>query len=75
MAARVFALRHSMYMGCGFHYAMEVNLGKVIIAAQPCEDIMTIAREIHRRLIAQMLFNDLQKAEKSAAEWRAKIGS
>lgn len=74
LANRVFALRGKMYTGCGFHYSMERQLGRAIIAAHPSNEYPTIFSEISDRLAVEMLFNDVKKAEKSAAEWAAKQG-
>ena len=78
LAPRIAALRGRMYDGCGFHYGKEAELGKLIgflavpyqwsanhcgkIPDQRCEMITT-------QVIAEGLFNDVWKAELSAAQY------
>lgn len=68
LTARTFALRGKMYMGCGFHYALEKTLGKVISMANDDGPL-----DIHTAIIDEVIFEgfvkDLGEAEASALDW------
>jgi hypothetical protein len=69
LSARVFSLRGRMYMGCGFHYALESTLGAVIHMVrngdQPTPDAMQMRVD---RVIVRQFCKRIREAERSAAE-------
>lgn len=64
IANRVFKLRNKHYNGCGFHYAMESELGYCI---SMLNDFNNSYRDIANQLMAQVKFegliSDLEKIE------------
>jgi hypothetical protein len=71
---RIASLGETGYMGCGFHYDMEIRFGKLIAAlaypwqpcANHCEKITNeIANNIISEVIYEALLEDVDKAEKS----------
>lgn len=79
LASRVFALRGTSYLGCGFHYGLESSLGSNIkYISDPTKDIDVLnpMKEMTSRIANQvalkMLFNDVVKAEESAFALEAK---
>lgn len=66
-AQRVFALRGRGYFGCGFHWYMEKELGRVIHDLNNHDrSWRSVADQITVQFLTQSLFNSLVKAEKSA---------
>lgn len=81
LAPRIGALKGKMYNGCGFHYALEGQLGKLIgFLAEPhqwsashCGKIPNDRiNMITTQVVAEGLFKDVAEAEASAAEWLKK---
>lgn len=72
LAQRVFALRDKHYMGCGFHYDLERNLGIVIASLNDYtthrRGIKEFAFHSMRKINVMRLFQEIKKAEKSAKE-------
>ena len=69
LAARVFALRNKSYMGCGYHYALEEKLGKVICNLNNTDyyrkdDKGVIAFRCCTRVLLKVLIDGIEKAEK-----------
>lgn len=71
---RIANLGHSGYMGCGFHYDMEIRFGKLIAklafpwqpCANHCDKISDdIAGNILSQVIYEGILEDVKKAEKS----------
>ncbi len=69
LARRVFALRHRMYTGAGFHWAMEKELGSVIAMLNDFDRHFGMSTEIVLKVRVQGLYKDVAKAEQSADEW------
>ena len=74
IAPRINRLSRKLYMGCGFHYAMEQQLGKVIIdlsmpiqwCANHCDKIPDDRfKMINNRISVEMLIASVAEAEKS----------
>ena len=68
LAERVFALRKKFYAGCGFHYELEKNLGKVIAMMNDFGTILTIEREILEECLVGELNRSVKEAENSAKQ-------
>lgn len=71
---RIASLGETGYMGCGFHYDMEIRFGKLIASlaypwqpsANHCEKITDeIASNIITEVLYEGLLEDVDKAEKS----------
>ena len=58
LATRIFDLRTKSYLGCGFHYALEVNLGWVISSMN---DFNTSYRNFLSRLAVRVRYKLLVK--------------
>ena len=78
-APRLAVLSNTFYAGCGFHYGMLNQLGKLIyelsVSFQPCMNwVDKNWEEYHvyqvRKIVASGLFKDIRKAEKSAIKWK-----
>jgi hypothetical protein len=69
VAGRVFALRSRAYMGCGFHYAMEQRLGKILAWANDYDQTPTFAGSIIEEVVWEEFLRDLIRAEFSARGW------
>jgi hypothetical protein len=66
LATRVFALRGKSYMGCGYHYAMESRLGKMIARMNDHENVITVLDTILDKLLVEELVRSIVRAEFSA---------
>ena len=66
LAARVFDLRHKMYMGCGLHYSMEKSLGMVIARMNDVDACFGVSGQVTTRVVTESLFKSVKYAEKSA---------
>jgi len=66
LAARVFALRNASYYGCGFHYAMEARLGKLLAALNNFDTDIENAIHIIHKVSFRSLVADIRKAEATA---------
>lgn len=63
LANRVFALRDKMYMGCGFHWALEKELGYIISVMN---DFDRSYRDMADRIIVEVRYDQfLEKLEKA----------
>ena len=64
LATRVFALRNKMYYGCGFHWALEKDLGYII---NVMNDFDKGYRDIMERIVVEVRYESflktLEKAE------------
>ena len=67
-AARTFALRNKSYLGCGFHYGLEKQLGSVIRLTNDYEGDISAAGAVIDRVIVEAFVSALGRAEASAAE-------
>ena len=74
LAQRVFSLRAKMYTGCGFHWAMERDLGYVMAKVNDFDDSDiyygsdAAAKQIALEVTYELLRENVQKAEESAKE-------
>lgn len=73
LATRVFALREKFYMGCGFHWGLEKELGTVISRLNNYDENYYHGQEgISNRVILEVtvegLHKRLREAEDSAVE-------
>jgi hypothetical protein len=63
LANRVFALRNKMYYGCGFHWALEKDLGWII---NVMNDFDKSYRDMMERIVVKVRYdNFLQTLEKA----------
>lgn len=63
LAIRVFALRNKMYYGCGFHWALEKDLGFII---NVMNDFDKDYRKMAERIVIEVRYeNFLQKLERA----------
>lgn len=69
LATRVFALRNKMYYGCGFHWALEKDLGYII---NVMNDFNKGYRDIMERIVVEVRYESflktLEKAESNEKE-------
>ncbi len=69
LATRVFALRNKMYYGCGFHWALEKDLGYII---NVMNDFDKGYRDIMERIVVEVRYESflktLEKAESNEKE-------
>ncbi|QRE77361.1 hypothetical protein [Methylobacterium aquaticum] len=70
LAARVFALRGELYMGCGFHWSLESRLGRVItIATNVDADVWhgknAFANRIVDKVVVNQFYKDVARIEAS----------
>lgn len=76
IAQRVFELRSKIYEGCGFQYALEASLGRVISTLNIIPDANTLVDKIAMYDIIEInvhfLFAETKKAELSALDWLKK---
>lgn len=77
LANRVFALRGRFYMGCGFHYALEKDLGVCIARLNDYDTDYyhgpeAMPRQVTAEVIVEELYRRVVEAEKSADEFAAK---
>jgi hypothetical protein len=66
LAARVFALRDKSYMGCGFHYGLEKQLGSLIAWVNDYDNPLTFSTRIRDELGLGFLLRGLLRAEFSS---------
>lgn len=72
LATRVFALRHTMYPGCGLHWAMERELGYVMAKLNDYDDgdmyhgHKAEASQMVLQIRLEMLYRDVRLAEQKA---------
>jgi len=67
LAQRIFALRDIAYAGCGFHYALEHDLGRAFCMFNDYVSPMTTSRMITMEVHMEELYREVKKAEVSAA--------
>jgi hypothetical protein len=68
LSKRVFALRKKMYMGCGFHWSLEKELGMVIFDLSNYDKYPDTMLQICMEVNLAHLYKEVAKAEKSAEE-------
>lgn len=62
LANRVFSLREKGYSGCGFHYALEQDLGKVICMLNTnTRESFTPEGMVILKVITESVFNRVSK--------------
>lgn len=72
LCARVFALRTLSYMGCGFHWSIERDLGIVIAQVNDYDDgrfyntFEACVSQMVLQVKTQALYRTVKKAEESA---------
>jgi len=69
LATRIFALRSVTYAGCGFHYAMEHDLGVLIAQVNNYNKNFDIFDRINIEVISEMIYKRVAEAEKSRDCW------
>lgn len=66
LAVRVFALRGKLYPGCGFHYALESQLGWVLHDLNSFDKRMTDADNMVSEIALEELYRNTRRAELGA---------
>lgn len=67
---RVLTLAEQFYEGCGFHYGMENNAGKIWARLNNYSKIPTLSESLLDEVFLEDLCNSVVKAEKSALKIR-----
>ena len=71
LASRVFNLRNKFYMGCGFHYSLEYDLGRIISGLNnineiySCDKHKCMISRIGLEVAVELLYEYVKKAEES----------
>lgn len=71
LAIRIFDLRLRGYIGCGFHWYMEKELGKVIFKINDYDDgdyyhgERRIEKQVLLRVLVEELYRSVDRAEQS----------
>lgn len=68
LASRIFELRNRFYVGCGFHYGLEGELGSVIRQLNDFDNHYDLCKQIVLEIYVEQLFSRVKKAEKSAKQ-------
>lgn len=63
LASRVFALRTTFYLGCGFHWSMERKLGSVIAILNDYDRPFNDQDQLGVELALSELYRDVSRAE------------
>ncbi|RYD40917.1 MAG: hypothetical protein EOP83_34625 [Verrucomicrobiaceae bacterium] len=71
LTRRVFALREVTYSGCGFHYALEASLGRLITGIMQYDSVLTVAERISLEIGIEMLIEKIGEAEASVIQTEA----
>lgn len=69
LAQRVFALRDKSYMGCGFHYSMERQLGRLMACVNDYNKPIEMLDIIMDPMNFREFIRDLVRAEFSNRGW------
>lgn len=66
LATRIFALRDKMYQGCGFHWCMERDLGRLIARLNDYDSPFDAAQRLGTEVALEMLYREVKGAEETA---------
>jgi hypothetical protein len=67
LAAYVFSLRTTSYMGCGFHYGLEKQLGHMIKMCNDYDRVLDISTQIIDQVLWEGFIKDVNRIKDELA--------